>query len=145
MDYYQLLNVSPQADSKEIKQAYRQLAKKLHPDRNPGDKEAEAKFLQVSEAYQVLSDVEKRKLYDQQRMRQSNTQSAEHWTEQQTKTEDNSFSQEERERFYRATSDFEQFFGFRENGQKIKKATSKETLNAAAMFENYFTGKKRGK
>lgn len=64
-DYYQLLGLNRKADEKEIKQAYRKLARKLHPDVNPNDKTAEAKFKEVSEAYDVLSDPEKRKLYDQ--------------------------------------------------------------------------------
>lgn len=63
-DYYQVLGVSRGADEKEIKSAYRKLARKHHPDVNPGDKQAEAKFKEVSEAYEVLSDPEKRKLYD---------------------------------------------------------------------------------
>lgn len=64
-DYYQLLGVGRKADEKEIKAAYRKLARKYHPDVNPNDKAAEAKFKEVSEAYEVLSDPEKRKLYDQ--------------------------------------------------------------------------------
>ena len=53
------------ADAKEIKKAYRKLAKKYHPDMNPGDKQAEQKFKEITEAYNVLSDTEKKKLYDQ--------------------------------------------------------------------------------
>ncbi len=64
-DYYQVLGVPRGADEKEIKSAYRKLARKYHPDVNPGDKQSEAKFKEVSEAYEVLSDSEKRKLYDQ--------------------------------------------------------------------------------
>lgn len=63
-DYYQILGVPKGADEKQIKAAYRKLARKYHPDVNPNDKTAEAKFKEVSEAYEVLSDPEKRKMYD---------------------------------------------------------------------------------
>ena len=64
-DYYEVLRVSKTADASEIKKAYRALGKKYHPDANPGDKEAEEKFKELSEAYAVLSDPEKRQKYDQ--------------------------------------------------------------------------------
>lgn len=64
-DYYEVLGVSKDADEATIKKAYRKLAKKYHPDTNPGDKEAEAKFKEASEAYAVLSDADKRRQYDQ--------------------------------------------------------------------------------
>jgi molecular chaperone DnaJ len=63
-DYYEVLGVSQSATLQEIKSAYRQLALKYHPDRNPGDKEAEEKFKELAEAYSVLSDAEKRARYD---------------------------------------------------------------------------------
>ncbi len=64
-DYYEVLGVSKDADEDTLKKAYRKLAKKYHPDANPGDKEAEAKFKEASEAYSVLSDPQKRQQYDQ--------------------------------------------------------------------------------
>ena len=64
-DYYKTLGVSRTADEKEIKTAYRKLARKYHPDVNPNDKSAESRFKEISEAYDVLGDSEKRPLYDQ--------------------------------------------------------------------------------
>jgi len=63
-DYYRILEVDRKADEKKIKEAYRKLARKYHPDLNPGDKTAEGKFKEVAEAYEVIGDPEKRKLYD---------------------------------------------------------------------------------
>jgi molecular chaperone DnaJ len=64
LDYYEVLGVTREADGSELKRAYRRLAMEHHPDRNPGSKESENKFKEASEAYQVLSDPEKRAMYD---------------------------------------------------------------------------------
>ena len=63
-DYYKTLGVSRSADEKEIKKAFRKLAQQVHPDKNPGDKSAEARFKEINEAYTVLSDPDKRAKYD---------------------------------------------------------------------------------
>src|SRR3989337_2664558 len=64
-DYFQILGVDRSASHEEIRKAYRKLARKYHPDINPGNKEAENRFKEISVAYDVLSDPEKRKLYDE--------------------------------------------------------------------------------
>src|SRR5512142_1273048 len=63
-DYYKVLGVGKNASDAEIKKAYRKLARQYHPDRNSGDKKAEERFKEISQAYDVLSDPEKRKHYD---------------------------------------------------------------------------------
>src|SRR6187399_2280456 len=63
-DYYEILMVSREVTTEDLKKAYRKLAVKFHPDKNPGDKEAEEKFKELGEAYDVLSDEQKRAAYD---------------------------------------------------------------------------------
>jgi len=91
-DYYELLGVNKNASKEEIKKAYRKLAVKYHPDKNPGDKRAEEKFKEATEAYEVLGDEERRKIYDQFGHEGLNAQAG-------------GF------RGFRSTSDFEDLFG----------------------------------
>ncbi len=64
-DYYEIVGVGRNASEKDIRQAFRRLARKYHPDMNPGNKQAEATFKEINQAYEVLSDPETRKKYDQ--------------------------------------------------------------------------------
>ena len=68
MDYYRILGLEETASTEAVKKAYRRLAKECHPDTYPGDKRAEERFKQITEAYAVLSDEEKRKKYDRERV-----------------------------------------------------------------------------
>ncbi|CAM6001200.1 unnamed protein product, partial [Sphagnum balticum] len=97
-DYYSLLGVTRSADLKDIKRAYRDLSKKYHPDKNPDNKEAHDKYVQIAHAYEVLSDDEKRRIYDQH---------GEEGLKQQTQQNSGSFNP------------FESFFNFgnRQQGQ----------------------------
>lgn len=79
IDYYKVLAIDKQASEEDVKKAYRKLARKLHPDLNPNDKEAQKKFQQINEANQVLSDPEKRKKYDEHG---KDWQHAEHFEQQ---------------------------------------------------------------
>ena len=65
MDYYEVLGIKKDSSAQDIKKAYRKLAMKYHPDRNPDDKDAEAKFKEAKEAYEILSNSQKRSAYDQ--------------------------------------------------------------------------------
>ena len=76
-DYYKILGVEKGASADDIKKAYRKFAMKYHPDRNPGDKQAEEKFKEAAEAYDVLRDPEKRQRYDQFGHRRSRAARAE--------------------------------------------------------------------
>lgn len=80
-DYYAILGINKNANADEIKRAYRKLARKYHPDMNPGDRQAEAQFKEIGEAYEVLSDPEKRRKYDQygQYWKQAGSASASGW------------------------------------------------------------------
>src|SRR5260221_6438901 len=77
-DYYELLGVARKASAKDIRTAFRKLARKYHPDLNPGDKSAEEKFKQLQEAYDVLSDSKKRAMYDQHGFYSENAQTGDY-------------------------------------------------------------------
>lgn len=120
-DYYEILGVAPNADKKVIKQTYRQLARKLHPDVNPGNKEAEEKFKTINEAYQVLSDEKQRKKYDELRVQYQQWQKTggaqqqdfdwQNWSASRAGTGAASASQPDQGAQYATAEDLEDLFG----------------------------------
>lgn len=124
IDYYQVLGVSRDADEKSIKKAYRKLARKYHPDVNPGDKEAEQKFKQINEAQEVLTDPEKRKKYDQY---------GEHW--EHSDAYDQARARQQSDRFRKTGG------GYREDGNPWEEFTYSGTAeDFSDFFRNMFGG-----
>ena len=118
IDYYKVLEIPKSATSKEIKSAYRKLARKFHPDLNPGDKDAEKKFKEVNEANEVLSDTEKRTKYDQYGNDWKQTENAEQARQQQSQRRGNEGSQF-------GGGDFSDLFGSMFGGSRSQSRRSK--------------------
>lgn len=139
MDYYGVLEVSGNAAEAEIKAAYRQLSKKYHPDANPGNEAAEKRFREISEAYAVLGDCDKRKTYDAEcEKKRKGTEKA-----GRNKTGNSTGNPMEFD-FSRMASDFERFFGFhpdtgKVNEQNLHPNKKKKTnpIDMTDMFEKY--------
>ena len=122
-DWYKVLQISRQASDKEIKAAYRKLAKKYHPDAHPGDKKCEAYFKEITEAYTILSDAKKRKKFDEE------LDGLKHTTDYQTKAKRQNKTQTEATGtidFQNISRNFERFFGF---DPKTKEVVNEEKLN----------------
>lgn len=134
MDYYKILGVTEQADEEEIKQAYRRLAKKYHPDLNPDNSDAEARFKDVVEAYETLGDAEKRKKYDLKRKETgSQDRNQEKGAARATDMNIN---------FGNFTKDMEKYFGFSFGGGGEDKKNQgsggkKNPLDVTEMFEAF--------
>lgn len=141
MDYYTILGVPQQADDNQIKQAYRKLAKKYHPDLNPDNPAAEEKFKDIVEAYETLSDPAKRKKYDATLMQSSDTIRGAYTQDTTNRTQtaaNNSFGN--------FTKDLERYFGFsfqtdtqqgkHSTGENTKK-NKKNPLDVTEMFEAF--------
>ena len=110
-DYYKILGIEKTATKEEIKKAYRKLAMKYHPDKNPGDKEAERKFKEINEAHAVLSDPEKKKKYDQFGR---DWELYERTGAQRGDFDFSQYTSQEGQRFYYRTGDFSEVFGGRD-------------------------------
>lgn len=133
MDYYKILGVSEQAEEEQIKRAYRRLARKYHPDLNPNDSEAEEKFKNVAEAYEILGDTDKRKEYDLKRAKTGDGRKRESTAS--AKSPDKNMAD--------FTKDMERYFGFSfVGGQAEKQKTGAEgkkrnPLDVTEMFEAF--------
>ena len=133
MDYYNILGVSEQAEEEQIKQAYRRLAKKYHPDLNPNDSEAEEKFKNVVEAYETLGDADKRKEYDLKKTKTGDGRKRESTAS--AKSPDKNMAD--------FTKDMERYFGFSfAGGQAEKQKTGadgkkRNPLDVTEMFEAF--------
>lgn len=144
-DYYSVLGVKEDATGEEIKRGYRKIAKRYHPDSNPGDLEAEKKFKEAAQAYAVLGDEEKRREYDKE-------QAAAKGTGRNEKEPAGGKSGTRKPAdfdFNNMSSNFEQFFGFKPkssqvDGEKINpnKKTEANPIDMTEMFERYMGIKK---
>lgn len=145
MDYYNILGVPKEADEEQIKQAYRRKAKKYHPDLNPDNPEAEAKFKDIVEAYEILSNAERRKEYDLKQEKESNRDRTTY--QNSAKDRDNDFAPHMD--FGAFTKDMEKYFGFsftagtspqgqgsRQGGQNAG-GSKKNPLDVTDMFEAF--------
>ena len=137
MNYYQILGLQRDVSQAEIKKAYRRIAKQYHPDSNPGNREAEKKFKEASEAYEVLSNEEKRENYDHKLTTEWNKPKP-------TKTAENKTTVKQPFPFFSTEESFEHFFGFcpldnkTDSGKNRKTSNTKTNpLDTTEMFERY--------
>lgn len=138
-DYYAILGVAKTATEQEIKKAYRTLARKYHPDVNPDNKDAEAKFKDIAEAYEVLGDSDKRKSYDgtshQNEQKQSESTSK-------TRPAAGPITEED---FINMHAGFDDFFDVKKRAEQKKSRSSGGPLNTDDMFGAFFGGAIRKK
>ena len=137
MDFYAILGVPRDADANVIKQKYRKLVKECHPDTHPGDEKAEERFKQISQAYAVLADQEKRSEYD----KELNGRKTAGVNQEKKK---GAAGRDRRQPFQPGdfSKEFSDFFGFTaqgapEQGKKAAKETRRNPLDTSAIFEKY--------
>ncbi|BBK76086.1 MULTISPECIES: J domain-containing protein [Clostridium] len=147
-DYYKILGVSETSSKDEIKKAFRSLAKKYHPDRNGNDENAIKKFQEVNEAYEVLSNEDSKKSYDEKKTNFKNAHKKKNENSKNNKT-DNDFSEKTRskkESMEDLNQYFANFFGFDPTSNNINKDKLKKQdnpIDTSNMFESFFKMKKK--
>ena len=144
-DYYNILGVRPDATEDEIKKSYWKIARRYHPDVNPGNQEAEQKFKDAAEAYAVLGDTEKRKAYDIEWFSAHGAGPEQKRPAGKKKNSRKSTSFD----FNSMSSNFEQFFGFQPGSSQVNedklnpnKKTEANPIDMTEMFERYMGIKK---
>ena len=143
MDYYKILEVPENADISEIKKKYRKMSMKYHPDRNTGDEKAVKKFREITEAYEVLSNGEKRKEYDYKRENENNHTKKKNDKENfKNKYSENNFSFGKE--FFKSAAEmkgmFENSFGL---DKMIKNKAKNEKESLKSRFESFFDMKEK--
>lgn len=146
LDYYKILGVREDASDEEIKKAYRKLSKKYHPDSNPDNEAAKVRFHEITMAYDILHDPEKRKQYD---LKQKQETSAFQGGSKKKKREGNPSDQNQDFDMGNLSESFEKFFGFNPKNGEINedkmnpnKKTKKNPIDMTDMFERYMGIKK---
>lgn len=139
-DYYEILGVTPAATKKEIKKAFRQLARKYHPDLHPGDKAAAEQFKCINEACQVLSDDSKRARYDLDRKQQDKRQQAQQCRQhsQQTAAHTSSAKPDFSQAFSRRAFEDAFFAGIQKPTAKDAGSDKKNPLDTSDLFKGFF-------
>lgn len=144
-DYYKVLGVKENTTAEELKKEYRRIAKKYHPDANPGDVMAEKKFKEAAEAYMVLGDEEKRRAYDKER----SAKGAGNAAGKKNRDKKSSGQPMTGFDFNRMSDSFERFFGFQPGSETVdeekldpNKKTKTNPLDMTEMFERYMGIKK---
>lgn len=132
-DYYKILGVAKEAGQDEIKKAFRKLAREYHPDKNGGDEKKGHMFREINEAYEILGNEEKRKIYDGKKSENHSSVNGQK-NSQNTGGFKPNFDMNDFEKR------FENFFGFSKSGEKVSKEGSK--INTDNMFNSFFKVKK---
>ena len=145
-DYYKILNVNINATNDELKKSFRTLAKKYHPDRNQDDKDALRKFQEVNEAYEVLSNEDSRKKYDNERANFKGNNNNETGKKNSKANNDNKKYQDKSESMENLNKYFESFFGFDGNSNDVNKdklKKEKNPIDTSKMFDSFFNIKRK--